>query len=197
MGSNVSPKKTNWMQLASFVLIILLTTEVILLILQNRELKSTLKTMTASRVEPLKPGERVEPVKVQTLDGITNDLVYADSTRRYLLFVFSTSCPHCEKTFPVWQQIATNMKSDHLSIVGISTYALAETQKYAADKKPGFSIVSVGADTSFGRKYKVSGVPETILLKGDGTVVKVWVGELQPDQVNEIRTLLEASQASG
>jgi len=195
MDTNSSSKKTNWIQLASFVLIILLGVETVLLILQNRQLKATLQAMMASAVEPLKPGEKIEPVKVETLDGATIDLGFADPTKQYLLCIFSTTCPHCEKTMPVWSQIAHNADEKKLTIIGISTFALEETKKYVSEKKPGFYVVSAGGDTSFSRKFKISGVPETILVKGNGIVVKAWIGELQSGQIEEIQTLLSASQA--
>src|SRR5712664_2801043 len=91
--------KLNWIRVISITLNVLLAVEAVLLILQNRDLKKLLKsTSMISQVEPLKPGERVEPVKIQTLDGNTSELMYTDPTRKRLLFVLSTTCPNCEKT---------------------------------------------------------------------------------------------------
>ena len=197
MDSPSPQRKTNWIQLASFVLIALLTVETILLIIQNRDLKATLKALTGNPIEPLKPGEIIEPVRVQTLDGQMTDLAFAqDAGKRQLLFIFSTTCPYCEKTLPVWSHMAGDAAGNgNVSVMGVSTTPLVETKKYIEERKPGFFIVTAAVDTSFSRKYKISGVPETILVRGNGTVIKVWIGELQPDQVEEIQTLLSASRA--
>lgn len=185
-------KKRDWGKLISYILVVLLTAECILLILQNRDLKHMLSTMTTvGQVEPLKPGEKVEPFQVTTLDGHTNEFTFADSTRKYLLFVLSTTCPHCEKTLPIWKSIVKN-KSDNCNVLGISIHNLDETKKFLASKDVGFYTVSSMSDTSFSRKYKISGVPETILINGNGTVEKAWVGELTSDQSNEIQALMNA-----
>ena len=189
-------KNTNWIQLGGAILILLLASEVVLLIIQNRELKKALNSMTAiSQVEPLKPGERVESVKIQTLDGSFTELQYTDPTKKYLLFVLSTTCPHCEKTLPVWQSFAQN-KSDNCSVLGLCIHNLDQTRKFLAAKNVGFYTASVEQDTSFGRKYKIGGVPETILINGNGIVEKAWVGELNQDQVNEISALIGGTRPS-
>ena len=186
-------KKRNWIQLLSFFVIIGLTFEVVLLTLQNRDLKNALSAMTTvGQVEPLKPGERVEAVKVQTFDGNTTELKYDDPAKKYLLFVLSTTCPHCEKTLVNWQAITETNKEGKCYIIGVSLHNLDETRDYVTAKKIGFYIVSAAADTSFNRRYKISGVPETILVKSDGSVEKVWIGELTEDQTKEIQTLMGA-----
>ncbi len=186
-------KKTNWTQLLSFLIIIFLGIEDVLLIFQNRELKAALKGMTTEPVEPLKHGERIESVKLQTLDGNSVELNYNNSDKKYLLFVLSTSCPHCEKTLPVWQSIASK-KMDNCNIIGIVMQNLDETKKYVTTRNVNFVTVSAEADTSFSRKYKIGGVPETILINSDGTVEKSWVGELSGEQEKEIETLLGSNQ---
>ena len=177
-----------WALGISYVLVAFLIVDVVLLTLQNRELKNMLKGMTPmAQVEPLKPGEHIAAVKVQALSGETEELSYDDPTKKYLLFVLSTTCPHCEKTFPLWQSLASK-KDDNCNIIGVCLQNHDETIKYADAKHVGFYMVT--GDSSFSRRYKIGGVPETILLKGDGTVEKVWVGELTEDQANEIRKLM-------
>jgi cytochrome c biogenesis protein CcmG, thiol:disulfide interchange protein DsbE len=181
-------KKTNWVQLIGIVLIIFLGVEDVLLILQNKQLKATINTLTTPQMEPLKTGDRLEPVKIQSFDGSRSDLIYSDSTKKYLLFLFSTTCPHCEKNIPIWQSLIASM-DNHIKILGVSTQKLNETKQFIQGKIVNFRIVTAYEDTSFQRKYRVIGVPETILIDGEGKVEKVWMGELQPDQINEIKIL--------
>jgi len=189
----LAPKnKLNWIQIISITLNVLLTSEAVLLIVQNRDLKDSLRrSQVGAQIEPLKTGERVETVKIRTLDGNTTDLAYTDPNKKYLLFVLSTTCPHCEKTLVNWRAIAQVNRDHNCDIIGVSVHGLDETKKYVASKNVGFYVVSV-ADTSFSRKYKISGVPETILLKGDGLVERVWIGELSEDQTKEIEKLMGA-----
>jgi len=175
---NTIKPKADWLQRSSIGLTVLLSVVVILLIIQNRELKRAINGSTVlTRSE---------------LDGATTELAYNDSTKKYLLFVLSTTCPHCEKTLPIWQSFAQN-KSENCNVFGISIHNLEQTRSFLANKIVGFYTASVGEDTSFERKYKIVGVPETILISGKGTVEKTWVGELTPKQAIEINALIGGS----
>jgi peroxiredoxin len=188
-------KKAGWFQLITYLAILLLAAEVILLAIQNRDLKKALSSMSVvSQVEPLKAGDRVEAFKLQTMDGNVNELNYADPAKKYLLFILSTTCPHCEKTLPVWSDIVAKNSNDNCSIIGVSIHPIDQTIKFAADKKITFYLASAAKDTSFYRKYRIPGVPETILLDGSGIVQRTWVGELNPEQAEEIENLTAANK---
>ena len=188
-------KKTNRVQLLSYLVIFLLTTEVVLLIFQNRELKAILASLSAvGQMEPLKPGERVEAFKLQSVGGNINEFTYTDPAKKHLLFIFSTTCLHCEKTLPLWNEIVAKNTNDNCNIIGVSPDPIEETVKFASEKNLTFYIGSATKDTSFSRKYKIPGVPETILLSSNGTVEKTWAGELTPEQAIEIQSLMNAQK---
>lgn len=187
-------KETNWIQLFSFTIIAVLAVEDGLLIIQNKELKARLAAATAPKMAPLKPGEFVQSVRLQTLDGSIRELNYTDTSKKYLLFVFSTTCPHCEKNLVNWQEITESNRANGCDIIGISVQKLDVTQRYATTKNVGFVTVSAANDTSFVRKYRISGVPETILIAGNGKVEGTWQGELSAEQTNEIKRLISSPQ---
>lgn len=183
-------KKTNWLQIISVIMIAFLILEVVLLMKQNRDLRAQISPFTnPEMMEPLKSGDHVGPIKVQSLSGVASELSYTDPNKKYLLFVLSTTCPHCEKTLPLWQMIAQNAKPEMCSVLGISIHPFEETKKYVEQNQPNFNVVVV-SDTSFKRAYKINGVPQTILLDGNGVVEKAWMGELTTEQINEIQKLL-------
>jgi peroxiredoxin len=186
-------KKINWLQVVTLVVIGLLMIEVVILTIQNRELKTAISNLTQSQIEPLKHGEKVEPFKIQTLSGDTAEFTYSDTKKRYLLFVLSTKCPHCQKNLLLWKEIA-NTANETVNIFGISLDNFEQTKQYASTKDIGFYLASV-ADTSFGRKYKIGGVPETILIDGNSTVEKVWIGKLSKESLDDIKILMGAPKA--
>lgn len=182
-----------WSIAIIFLLMIFLTVDVILLTIQNRNLKSQLDAITA-RPEQLKAGERVESFNVKTLDGSITQIDYADSTTKYLFFILSTSCPFCEKNLAAWKNVVAMNQKNIYKIIGISIDDLEKTKNYIATKDVSFYLTSI-ADTSFLRKYKISSVPETILINGNGIVEKVWAGKLSEKQSNEIHSLISAKMA--
>jgi peroxiredoxin len=190
-GDSVSEPKNKWGlgEIISYTLIIILAAEVFFLYSQNRDLKNKLVSMASPVGESLNPGEHVEPIEIQSLDGNISQLSYADSSKKYLCFVLSTTCSHCENNLVNWQHLAAVNNNNKCNIIGLSTQGLVETQKYATSKKVPFFIVSV-PDSSFSRKYKIVGTPTTILINHNGVVEKTWVGELSQEQTKEIQSLI-------
>ncbi len=113
-----------------------------------------------------------------------------------MVFIFSTNCPHSEKNLASWKEITESNKNDRSDIIGISLQDLDETVKYITMKEVNFVTLSAAMDTSFMRKYKIGGVPETILINGKSTVEKTWVGELTMKQKGEIESLISALGAT-
>lgn len=187
----LTPRR-NWFQILSVVMIVFLILEVALLILQNRDLRAQLSvSANKEMMEPLKHGEKVGTIKIETLNEEMSEISYADPRKKYLLFVFSTTCPHCEKNFVNWQMIADKGNRMHCVIRGISVHDFESTRKYMETKKPNFDVV-VLADTSFKSRYRVNGVLETILVNGDGALEKIWIGELTNEQTKEIQILMSS-----
>lgn len=182
-------------QSVGIVLMIGLLVEVVLLTNENRELKNSLRVNSQPPADALTPGDKLEAIKVRTLDGQAAEFTYSDSSKKYLIFVLSTTCPHCEKNLVAWNSLSRQFSPDSVMIFGVSLDGFSETQEYITAKDVRFFTASA-ADTSFGRKYKISGIPETMLVSGRGILEKVWIGELNPNQLHEIRQLIGNSAAS-
>jgi len=187
--------KSTALRFVPYVVIVLLIIEVVLLMQQNRELKSAVRAMTSGAMEPLRPGDSIQTVGFQTMDGRRGELSYTDLGKKYLLFVLSTSCPHCEKNLELWSDLVAFDSNRRCNIVGLSVDELQATLDYAGEKHLPFSLVSVAVDTGFHRKYKISGVPETILVGGNGRVERTWLGELNSEQSNEIKKMINPEQS--
>jgi peroxiredoxin len=188
--------KSGAIRLAPYLVIILLIVEVVLLKQQNRELKSVVRAMASEAMEPLRPGDSVQAVGFQTMDGRRGELSYTDPGKKYLLFVLSTSCPHCERNLDLWSELVTFDGNRRCNIVGLRVDELQPTLDYASQKHLPFSLVSVAVDTGFHRNYRISGVPETILVGGNGRVQRTWPGELNSDQTSEIKNMINPEQST-
>jgi peroxiredoxin len=184
-------KRVNWKTILAVTAILFLTTEVVLLMLQNTDLK---RQLNVKAPEMLKAGDEVPPLRAVSMAGDTMNVTYDDGINRYLLLVFSTTCPHCEKTLPIWKEIVAEMQDENCDILGVSTSNLDATRKYIVEKGIDFNVVAT--DTSFWRKYKVNGVPATILIKDKGQVENVWFGELSDENKDEIIKLAREERAN-
>src|SRR6266404_5339256 len=139
MRTNVTLKEI-WASIIAYLIIVCLSTQVVLLTLQNRKLKEMWATTTPIGVTSggLQPGDRVQSFKFQTSDGSSTLLEYDDPSRKYLILVFSTTCPHCERNLPNWRSIAERATGDLFTILGVSIQSPEEIKPYLMQKKPNF-----------------------------------------------------------
>jgi len=108
-----------------------------------------------------------------------------------LLFVFSTTCPHCERNLAKWREIFQKLKLQKpgvINVIGVSIDNIDKTNEYFLKNK--LSYTTLIADTLFERRYKVRAVPQTILINGDGKVKNNWSGELTTQQVKELMSTI-------
>jgi peroxiredoxin len=178
--------RTRWFELAAVLLIILLSINLVLLTLQNREYEKILSRAGLSQADEIvRPGSQLENIDIVTLEGHSATLSVSDENKRFLLFVLSTTCPHCLANLPRWDSISRTLSSSGLYIVGLSIHKPEETMEYVAEQGVSFYTVSV-SDTAFLERYMIPGVPATLLLATGGIVEQVWIGELSEDQVSEV-----------
>jgi len=180
-------RKWNWLQVSSVVIIALLTLEVILLMTQNRQLR---ETCAVSSGGIMKSGEQVQEFDMISFDNAIHPFKYSDRAKQYLFFILSPGCSYCENNLVQWNMIFASSRNRNVDIFGISLSPAEIAASYVTEKNIPFNTVAV--DSSFARKYKVVGTPQTMLINGDGTVQQVWVGELNENQTNEIRELISS-----
>ncbi|MBI5475298.1 MAG: redoxin family protein [Ignavibacteriales bacterium] len=173
----------------SIIIIVLLGAEVVLLTIQNNQLKNKLQVYVQPEIDPLRAGDTVKSFRVQTLGGGFEEYRYEDYSSRHLFFILSTSCPHCLRNLPNWNKIA-EQRTDNVNIFGISTDDIQLTKNYLETKDVKFYLTSL-TDTTFKKNYKIGGVPTTILVNEKGVVENVWVGAFTDSTTNEIIKLLK------
>ncbi len=178
-------RERNWIALLGLIIIVFLALEDVALIYQNKALRAALAPYLA---ETLKTGQQMDGFKVQTLSGQIEEINYGDLARKYLFFVLSTTCPHCHGNIDNWNKIAQYCDTNRCAIYAISIVDFERTKKYRDTTSMHFQLVAL-ADTGFVRKYRINAVPTTILVRGNGTVERVWTGELSEHQTHEIMSL--------
>jgi peroxiredoxin len=182
---------SKWLQRIGYVVFLFVVVEMLVLVQQNRDLKRQLNAIgTPKSIEFLKSGEQVGPITLESINGQEVNLSFNDLRKQILLFIFSTTCPHCQRNLSKWEDISQKLaqRSKEINVMGVSIDNLDKTKKYCLDNKLNYTTLI--ADTVFERLYKVHAVPQTLLIEGGGKVKNNWSGELTSKEVKELMSTI-------
>lgn len=171
---------------------------VVLLAVQNLQLKRRLADAgAAQRPEPaFAPGETIGPLSVVDDRGETLTLLDGATGRPTLLLVFTSTCPACRATFPIWRDVAARAAATGTDVVGVRLDAgPGEDPASALPPEIVFPVYAPDHDAP-GAMRRVRSVPATVLLDASGTVAAIWSGTLDEGAVRELERELDARSAS-
>jgi len=167
---------------------------VIGLAIQNLGLKKELAASHGDGLPTLATGDVVAPL-VLVDDGFRRYTLDWSSTSRTVLLVYTTTCPVCAETRPVWEAMAGRLAEDGgVRVVGIeldrptepgadapATPALARPYPtYAIDYGPNEAFLQL-----------VPYVPATVVIDAGGKVRDVHFGGLDDGAAEAIATAIE------
>lgn len=117
-------------------------------------------------------------LKGLALDGRIQRLALPGVDSKLLIITFSPSCPACQANLEHWRKLATELEQKGISVVWVSRDLLEITRDYCT--KHGIGTAGTIADPPYSTYVQLglARVPNTVLVKGDGTVERVWAGRL-------------------
>jgi thiol-disulfide isomerase/thioredoxin len=167
----VAERKTDAFTIFLGVACVALSILVLLLARENRKLKADIAAGAPEvMANALKVGERLEPFTLRSDGGETVPVRFDAQPGPSLVLVFTQTCPHCEKTFPVWRDV---VQKASVPVFGVQ---LDRGDPAQAPQFP-WPVFTPG-DPQPPFLTKVPGVPATLVVAPDGTVTHVWYGEL-------------------
>ncbi len=127
-------------------------------------------------------GERV------ALDELRGDVV--------LLNAWATWCGPCREEMPYLQELSRDYSKRGLRVVGVNVDRSADEgaiESFLAEVGVTFPTVLDPADR-FARTFVTSGVPESLLIDSDGTIMHRWKGPLD-DRPDDTEAIIESTLA--
>ena len=134
----------------------------------------------------LQPGEIAEDFEGEYVAGGVESISYPEDGGMTLLFVLSPSCGTCAKTIPVWNQLAAQIEPP-ARVFGF-VMGSYQGEKRLLEEKPLDVPLLRFPSPNVVQQYKITRVPQTILVGPGGKVETAILGELDSSQV---RGLLE------
>jgi thiol-disulfide isomerase/thioredoxin len=125
----------------------------------------------ASAPAGLAPGETVPAFDAERVDGGMTHVGYPTGKTTVLLF-FLASCPHCQRTIPLWNA-AYQRRPKNTDVVGVMLDR--EFPGFFSVMPVSFTVVRA-PDREIMKAFKVSSVPVTLRVAPGGKVQDVQVG---------------------
>ena len=158
---------------------------VVLLARENRSLKQEI-SRAAEAGAGIKEGESVASFSVASPEGTPETVALDGSGPRVLVLVFTSTCPHCEKTLPIWKEILAAVPPG-LRVVGLQLDAATAGGQSLATAGLPFPVYAPGSPGPEFLK-RLPGVPSALLLRPDGKVEHAWYGAPSDEQRKELES---------
>ncbi|HEY1735711.1 MAG TPA: DsbE family thiol:disulfide interchange protein [Methylovirgula sp.] len=146
-----------------------------------------------SRLPSALIGKDVPHFTLPPIEGLTGHPGLSDADLKQghvtLVNVFASWCVPCHLEHPVLVALSQNatLAKEGVSLVGLAYKDNSENVRRFLNEA-GDPFARVGADTSgdTGIEFGVYGVPETYIVKGDGTVAYKFVGPMDEDAITNV-----------
>jgi len=176
---------------AVLLLGVLATTAIVTLSLENARLRAAVSgTPAAGPVESLDVGDalpRVELTEVPASAINPGSIVgFAKVlTGPSVVFFFTTQCPFCARSRPNVTLLSSKLEATNIAMLGVALDGQSERHAEAVDWARDIRVLAP-MDVRGALQLGVSRVPTTVLVDADGTVLQMWVGELEDGMLPEI-----------
>jgi hypothetical protein len=138
--------------------------ENVFLFLQNRHLSEALAPQITA-------GTQLKMLSGVALNGHLEPVTLPSADSKLLVITFSPSCPACQANQEGWMKLSSSLQQKGIHVLWVSRDSLEITRDYCM--KHGISLSDTLADP-----LGLARVPNTMLVRADGTVERVWVGRL-------------------
>lgn len=164
---------------------VVLAALVVGLTMQNRSLKDKIGELKSGLpADHLKSGDVVGPIPVVEDGGGTKTIGFGEGETKTVLLVFSSHCPACKQTLPIWEQILKSPPAAGVRVVGIQTDRLDPNPNGPALVTASFPFPVYGyKHVSPDPLAKVSAIPAAIVIDTKGVVTQAMFGV--PDNATE------------
>ncbi len=177
-------KNISFTEIATAVLILGLSVIIIYLVDDNRKLRSIIESPNRSS-ETLKENDPVRMAIVRKVTSDSLEVKILNRKRKTIIFVFSTTCPSCRRSIKYWNFIADSARYHGYDVFAVSVHDRLKTIEYSKSNPSDFPVYYAN-DSSFRSAFKISTVPQTILISNDMLVKNIWIGLIDSLKMEEI-----------
>jgi len=143
----------------------------------------------ASKIPSALVGHPAPPLELATLDGGRATDAELRAGKVTVVNVFGSWCEPCHYEHPALLALAAmpDVKDGRVVIVGMAQRDTAENvRRFLGTEGDPYGRVVLDPDNRAGIDWGVYGVPETFVVKGDGTIAYKFVGPLTESTLRDV-----------
>lgn len=151
---------------------------------QNLRMRVELGKLTAGFVRTRESfaGRHSSSVASTHPRGQKKIISYSDHNRvGFVLLFFSPRCRVCAEQFPLWEQLFSEIGRECYEVLAVSLDPPEQTQSWARDHRPTIEVVSL-PNRTFWRAYRVTAIPETVVISPGGVISWAHPGLLRESE---------------
>lgn len=159
---------------------ILLWVAALALLVENMALFRQNRRLLEAAAPQIAAGTQLQMLSGLALDGRVEPVSLPAAGSKLVIITFSPSCPACRANLEGWAKLASMLKPKGVGVLWVSRDPVEVTREYCL--KHGIPLIDAVADPPY-RTYLQLGlarVPNTMLVRPDGTIEKVWAGRMEP-----------------
>jgi peroxiredoxin len=182
---DVNPHKSTSMR-QLYYLLVLLGASLALNIYLGWNVKALrhLNHTQAQRATP-EEGASVPPVRAKDLNDSPRSIIYNESDKPTVLYVFSPACGWCQRNLNNMKTLV-ELRDRSYEFIGLSLVSEG-LQEYMKSNKIGYLVLKEPVSETVER-LGLAGTPKTIVISPEGRVLKSWLGAYS----GEVKTQVES-----
>ena len=131
-------------------------------------------------------------VALENLEGGTNRIADWAGKPRLVNF-WATWCAPCLREIPLLKSLQDAQQPPGLQVIGIAHDEMPAVREYAVETQFNYPVLvgeleAVAAAQAYG--VELMALPFTLVISGDGELVNAHIGEIEPDEAEEIVAVL-------
>jgi peroxiredoxin len=181
-------------QSAILVIAVAVLGQNLFLLRDNRALRQSQDVMNAQAIIPA--GKILHNLAAVSPDGRLQTIAMPEETaKKILVITFSPGCPYCRASQAAWMDLSKELKKrPEWRVLWVSRDPISNTIKYCNEQQ--IPLDDTVADPTY-RTYmqlELKSVPNTLVVGTGGRVEKVWAGQVDKKEWDEIVSYFNLQQ---
>ena len=135
--------------------------------------------------------QKAQPFTLYDTDSVSYSL--KDYPGKLVMIHFWADwCPHCREEFPKLQHVYEELQSEGFEILAVNS---GQAKDHVQEIKDTYALtypLLVDEEAKTAEKYKVSGLPVSYFIDGNGMITEIVVGWIKESQIKDIVKKLKA-----